>query len=279
MEKIYLEANGLRFAALSHGEGDRLALLLHGFPDDAGTMRGLMEVLAGEGYRCVAPYMRGYGETERPSDGDYSLAALGQDALGLIKALGAKQAVVIGHDWGSGAAYIAAMMEPKTVSKLVLIALPPPPTIAINIRRVKRQLRMSWYTIFFQLRGIAEWRVRRNNYAFLDRLWRVWSPGWDYPIERMDEVKATLAHPGSLHAALGYYRKNLALGAEPPPPLDTTAMIVAGNQDGCIAVESFEGSEKAFTEGCRMEVVADAGHFLHLERPQYVSDLILAFLE
>ncbi|MFW5929884.1 MAG: alpha/beta fold hydrolase, partial [Halobacteriota archaeon] len=62
-----VETSTLDFHVLRAGEGDRDALLFHGFPDDAYSMVPLMERLADRGFTCTAPYMRGYAPTETPS--------------------------------------------------------------------------------------------------------------------------------------------------------------------------------------------------------------------
>src|SRR6188768_370834 len=102
----YVEANGLRFAYLEEGEGP-LVLLLHGFPDTARTWDSLRTRIAATGRRAVSPFMRGYHPTQIPVK-DTHQETLGRDALALITALGHREAVIVGHDWGASAAYVAA---------------------------------------------------------------------------------------------------------------------------------------------------------------------------
>src|SRR5690606_12860439 len=117
-----VQANGLEFGYLECGTGP-LALCLHGFPDSAWTWRHLLPELAGAGFRAVAPVVRGYAPTEVPSDGRYQTAALALDAGALHEALGgSSDAVIIGHDWGAIATYIAANHEPDRWRKVVTMA-------------------------------------------------------------------------------------------------------------------------------------------------------------
>lgn len=278
MESIETEVNGLKLTCLQHGEGERGALLLHGFPDDAGSMRGLMERLAGEGYRCRAPYLRGYGPSGKPADGNYRLDAIAEDVIGLAEEFGTKPVLLIGHDWGAALAYIAATRRPDLFERIVTIAVPPLPAFERGLRRHPAQFRRSWYMLFFQLRGIADWVVRRNDFAFIDRLWRDWSPGWAYDPERMREVKASLSAAGSLKAALGYYRQNLSLRPQKHAPVPTPGLVMCGRNDGCVGVEIFEGLERDFSAPVQFEVIEDAGHFAHLEQPEAVWERIEAFL-
>src|SRR5438132_1374716 len=96
----YLDANGLRFAYLEEGRGP-LVVLIHGFPDTAHTWDEVRPALAGAGYRAVSPYTRGYFPSTVPSDGRYDVETLGRDVIAWIDALGERQAIVVGHDWGA----------------------------------------------------------------------------------------------------------------------------------------------------------------------------------
>jgi pimeloyl-ACP methyl ester carboxylesterase len=106
-----IRANGVHFAYFDAGQGP-LVLCLHGFPDTAWSFVPLLERLAAAGYCAVAPFMRGYPPSGPAPDGDYRVITLGRDALALIEALGAQRAVLVGHDWGAAATYIAAALAP-----------------------------------------------------------------------------------------------------------------------------------------------------------------------
>jgi pimeloyl-ACP methyl ester carboxylesterase len=124
----FVQANGLRFGYLESGSGP-LVLLVHGFPDTAHTWDATRAVLAGAGFRAVAPFTRGYAPTEVPAQEAYDSDTLGRDLLAIIPALGAQSAVIVGHDWGASAAYSAAGIEPAAVRLLVTLAIPHPASI------------------------------------------------------------------------------------------------------------------------------------------------------
>jgi pimeloyl-ACP methyl ester carboxylesterase len=285
-----VEANGLDVAYLSAGDpGAPLALCLHGFPDSAWTWRHLLPALAAAGYHAVAPWLRGYAPTGVPADGHYQSAVLGLDACGLHAALdGGDDAVLIGHDWGALAGY-AAVHEPSTTwRRLVTMAVPPPATLAGAFFSYD-QLRRSWYMFFFQ-HPLAELAVPMDDLAFIDRLWADWSPGYDASGD-LPHVKDALRDPANLVAALGYYRATLggvglddspavaALqdAANAAPPLPT--LYLHGRTDGCMGADLAGLAATVLThEGSRVELVDDAGHFLHVERPELVNRLVLDFL-
>ena len=280
-----VRANGLLFHYLEAGTGP-LVLALHGFPDQPGTFRHQMLALAAAGYRVVAPYMRGYAPTDAPTDTSYEQAALGQDALALIAALGQERAVLLGHDWGAAAAYRAALAAPEKVSRLITMAVPyrARQPFVENLEQQRR----SWYMFFFQM-PFAEDAVAYNNFAFIERLWQEWSPGWKYSSDELEAVNAVFRQPGVVRAALNYYRhaffppegvapELIASRKQSGQPIQVPALYIHGARDGCQGVELTEGMEALFPKGLQKVVIPEAGHFAHREKPEEVTGLILNFL-
>jgi pimeloyl-ACP methyl ester carboxylesterase len=282
----YVEAAGLRFACLEQGPADGpLALCLHGFPDHARTWRHLLPRLADAGFRAVAPWMRGYAPTEVPDDGRFDVATLGSDVNALHDALdGDERAVVIGHDWGALAAYSAAAAQQKRWSAVVGLAVPPEPALTFT-RWEPWQMRRSWYIGVFQIPG-AERLVEYDDFAFVRRLWRTWSPGHEPDVEDFAALKATLRSPGTLSAALGYYRAlrtqvlRFAFSSRAGRIPRTPTLYLHGRRDGCIGLEYAVFARIVFEEleSAQVEIIDDAGHFLHLERSDVVFERIMAFV-
>jgi pimeloyl-ACP methyl ester carboxylesterase len=282
-------ANGLRFGYLEAGEGP-LVLCLHGFPDHARSFRFQLDVLAQAGYRAVAPFMRGYSPTQTHPRGQYQTAALAQDAVALIGALGYERAAaVFGHDWGAVAASGAAILAPERIDKLITAAVPHGPGFLMALMNDYDQQRRSWYMFFFQ-QPFAEAAVAADDFRFLERLWADWSPGWQWEREEMEALKRTFAQPGVLEATLGYYRCALNPALQTPElsdlqqrlataAIDVPALALHGADDGCIGANLVAGMEAFFARGVRVEVIPGAGHFLHQERPQVVNRALLEFLE
>ena len=278
--------NDVELAHLELGEGP-LALCLHGFPDSAWTWRHLLPALADAGYRAVAPFLRGYAPSAVPADGRYQTGVLGLDACALHDALGGDgDAVIVGHDWGAMATYVAASHEPERWRRVVAMAVPPAAAVAGGFMTYA-QLKRSWYMFFFQ-HPLADVVVGMDDLSFIDGLWADWSPGYDAS-EDLPHVKDALRDPANLQAALGYYRATLGgVGLDPDlepvqqagneAPSQPT-LYLHGRTDGCMGIEVAEGARGLLTgPGSRMEVIDDAGHFLHLERPDAVNRLVLDFL-
>lgn len=278
-------ANGLTFGLLEAGDGP-LALCLHGFPDTAYTWRYLLPQLADAGYHAVAPFLRGYAPTAIPTDGAYQSGALAADANALHGVLGgAGDAVLIGHDWGAIASYLAAVHAPASWRRLVTIAVPPPMAVAAAFLSYA-QLKRSFYIFLFQT-ALAEVAVGQHDLAFLDGLWADWSPGYDASVD-LAHLKKALRDPANLAAAIGYYRAMLdpslhqsayateQEGAVAIPPQPT--LYLHGTSDGALGVELVAGAETYLSAGSRAEVLDGVGHFLHLEEPDRVNSRILDWL-
>lgn len=282
-----VRANGLDFPVLEAGDGP-LVLCLHGFPDHARSWTDLIERLAKEGYRAVAPAMRGYWPDGRAPNGCYQSWATGGDAVALIEALGSETAIVIGHDWGAAAAYAAANLAPERIDKLVTMAVPYGPQIRAAFMLDGDQQRRSWYMFFFQT-PMAVMAASANDFAFIDRLWAEWSPGYVLPDADRVALKAMFAQPGVLEETLGYYRQ-LFGGPEVKPewaeaaaklgdPISMPSLYLHGRNDGCMGVGLLDGMENQFPAGLRKVVIEDAGHFLQLEQPERVAEEIIGFLK
>ena len=288
-----VRANGLEFGILEAGAGP-LALCLHGFPDTASTWRFLLPALAGAGFHAVAPFMRGYAPTEVPPDGAYQVGALVADAVALHEVLGGdQQAVLIGHDWGAETAYGAAAYAPQRWRRLVTLAVPPAAFDDVLFSDYEQLKRFFYLFMFRDQAGFAEEVMASEGMAFIDRLWRDWSPGYQ-PGDHLAKVKESLREPANLAAALGYYRatgpagtkgqtlaaagryerEQWAVGQQAPQP----TLYLHGASDGCIGAELARRAEHLLAPSSEMTVIKDAGHFLHLEKPAEVNEHILAWI-
>jgi pimeloyl-ACP methyl ester carboxylesterase len=287
MNSRRVEANGVSFEVLQAGSGP-LALCLHGFPDNAHSMVPLLHALAGAGYHAVAPFMRGYAPSSVPADGRYQRAVLGLDALALIEALGADQAVVIGHDWGATAAYAAAVIHPARVSRLVTLAVPYGEGFITRLVGDPVQQRRSWY-MYLLISSLGEMALSFGDFALVERLWADWSPGFTPPAGHLESVKASLRAPGAAAAATAYYKHVFFAELQDPAladiqariggaPISVPALYLHGADDGCIGAD-VETERGLFTAGIETHVVPGCGHFLQLEKPDVVSDIIIRFLE
>ena len=282
--------NGFDLSYLAAGldNGGPLAVCVHGFPDSAHTWRHLLPRLADAGYRAVAPFLRGYAPSEVPADGRFQTAASALDVLELRASLGGgADSVIIGHDWGAPITHIAASHAPDAWRKVVSMAVPPGNAVGAAFIGNLAQIKRSWYMFFFQ-HPLSDLVVGANDLAFIDMLWADWSPGYDAR-EDLALLKPSLRDAANLQAALGFYRATLGAGYNDPalqsmqekssaiPP--QSYLYLHGRTDGCMGVEVAESARGELPAHARMEIVDGAGHFLHLERPDAVNQIILDFLK
>ena len=283
-ENIEFRHGPLRFSALAQGSGP-VVLCLHGFPDNARSYRLQLPALANAGYRAISVHLRGYEPTSIPADGDYSNAAVASDIVAIIDQLEVERVHLVGHDWGAIKSYAAAA-TPERLHSLTTMAVPHIGRFMSEMSKHPKQLALSWYVYFFQLRGISDYAVRRRDYQFIRMLWRRWSPGWQPPEEELLSVIESLKQPGVTLATLGYYRdlmkaRNIPLTAAAKRkaaftvPVPTLALT--GERDGCIDSDVFQAlmKEEDFPAGLSLKQIADAGHFPHQEQADTVNTLLL----
>src|SRR6266576_53548 len=121
----YANINGISFHYAETGSGDKLVILLHGFPEFWYSWRHQLPAL-GRKFHVVAPDMRGYNLSDKPSRvEDYRMQLLVDDVIGLIQHFGASKAAIVGHDWGAGVAWAVAKKHPEQVASLAVMQVPP----------------------------------------------------------------------------------------------------------------------------------------------------------
>lgn len=272
-------------SALAMGRAsDPLVLCLHGFPDVPSTYRALLPELAAQRFRAVAPWLRGYAPST--IEGPFDLDRLSADVFDLGNALSPDRPYcIVGHDWGAILTYWACARAPERIARAVTLAAPHPIAFVENTAPHPGQWVRSSYMALFQFER-AEAIVRARNFAFIDRLFRIWSPGFEPPKDHLDEIKACL--DASLPSPLEYYRaafrplsalrRRMREARSPARCIRVPTLYLHGDRDGCISVSMARGQSRYFEGTLIEETVPDAGHFLHLERPLDVNDRILRWL-
>jgi pimeloyl-ACP methyl ester carboxylesterase len=157
IEHRTVETNGIRMHVAEAGRGP-LVILCHGFPESWYSWRHQIGALAEAGFHAVAPDMRGYGGTDRPSAIEaYTLLHLVGDMVGLLDALGEPTAVIAGHDWGAPVAWHAALLRPDRFRAVIGLSVPYRPRGPVRPTTVMPQTDDAmFYQLYFQSPGIAE---------------------------------------------------------------------------------------------------------------------------
>ncbi len=267
------------FAAIELGDpAARPLLFLHGFPDHPPTATSFLGLLAGRGFRVLAPWMRGYSPS--PLEGPYDLDTLAADALAVADAWAGPGAPIqlVGHDWGAATTYVACAAAPERIVRAVTLALPHPLTFVARLASPAQAAR-SWYIAAFQLPGAERFVGPR----MIDQLWRTWSPGFTLGRDARTDLHACLAR--SMPAPLGAYRAitrplfaaaaRMRRGAA---PITVPTLQLHGADDGCVLPPPGDDAAR-FTGAYAREVLPGLGHFLHLEAPAPLASRVARWLD
>jgi pimeloyl-ACP methyl ester carboxylesterase len=270
-----------------------VVILLHGFPDDARAWDDVVPRLVGAGHRVIVPYLRGFGPTRFLDPAAPRLAqqaALAQDLIDLLDALGLDRVSLVGQDWGARTVCIAAALHPERVRALVSFG-----GYAIqNIARAAspgdpEQEARLWYQWYFNTeRGRAG--LAQNRRGICRYLWRTWSPGWRFDDATLDRTAGSFDNPDFVDVVIHSYRhrhRNAPGEARydaaearlaTRPPIQVPTLVLHGRDDTVDPVHTSEGEAHLFPKGYSRRVIPDAGHFAHREQPTMVSDAITTFL-
>ena len=266
-----IDVNGIGLEVADSGEGPPV-LLVHGWPDTHDLWRAQVAALNASGFRTVAPDLRGFGASDKPAE----VAACGipqhvGDLLGVLDHLGVDRAHVVGHDWGGAIAAVLAALVPDRVASATLLSVGHPAAFAAA---GLPQREKSWYMLLFQFTGVAETWLSQDDFANMQD----WSR---HP--HMDEVRARLRDPAALTASLAVYRAVLpaeALVAPPValPPIPVPTMGVWSSGDMALTEAAMTGTAAHVTGPWRYERIEDVGHWIPLEAPDRLNELLLDFL-
>ncbi len=271
--------NGIRMHYVTQGEGP-LVVLLHGFPEFWYSWRYQIPFLARHGYMVVAPDLRGYNETDKPSKG-YNVSTLLRDIVGLIKGLERDKAIIVGHDWGGALAWAFAARYPQMTERLIVLNAPHPAAFARELR-TWRQLRKSWYMFFFQLPWLPEYVLGRNHAAVIGRmLYASAVQKSAFPPDVIERYRDAMSKPGALTASINYYRalfrRMRSLRAGAGAIIDVPALLIWGKQDIALGIELTHGLEQ-WVPNIQIKRIPDSGHWVQQEKPDEVNTLMLEFL-
>jgi pimeloyl-ACP methyl ester carboxylesterase len=268
MSRVEVDGVGIEYEVV--GEG-RPVVLLHGFPDSGRLWRAQVPALAGAGFQVIVPDLRGYGRSDKPEAVEaYSIPLLAGDVMAILAERGIGTAHVVGHDWGAALAWALASFAPDTVDHLVVLSVGNP----VTFLRTFEQRQKSWYMLLFQFPGVAERWLTEDNWANFRR----WGRHPD-----TDQVIADLEANGSLTPGLNWYRANI--GPEswvgPPlqlPPVQAPAMGLWSTGDFALSEVQMTDSARNMAGPWRYERLDGPGHWMQLEAPGRVNELLLDFL-
>eukprot|EP00271_Cylindrocystis_brebissonii_P015114 TRINITY_DN3712_c0_g1_i1.p1 TRINITY_DN3712_c0_g1~~TRINITY_DN3712_c0_g1_i1.p1 ORF type:complete len:421 (+),score=40.95 TRINITY_DN3712_c0_g1_i1:102-1364(+) len=277
----FLQNGSVRLHYVESGNPeDDLVVLLHGFPSFWYTWKHQFGPLSRAGYHVVAPDMRGYNLSDKPSGvAAYSRATLTSDLEAIVDQLGhGKPATVVGHDWGGMVAWAFAQDFSEKVARLVAINIPHPALFKKALSTNTAQMRRSWYMFMFQLPMLGEAWTSANGYSVLRSI-----VGGDVkPPESEDHMQRhvdAFSKPGALTGSINYYR---GLRQWTPPKhskkvIELPVAIIWGDEDKFFVPEISDPPPE-LVPNCSVLHVPEATHWVMWERPEVVSQRILQFM-
>jgi pimeloyl-ACP methyl ester carboxylesterase len=277
-----LDANGIRLHVAEAGAGP-LVLLLHGFPEFWWSWRHQLVALADAGFHVVAPDLRGYGASDKPPRG-YDAPTLAADVAGIVRALGERDAVVVGHDWGGHLAWSVAALHPTVVRSLVALSIPHPLRWYHALRTDREQRKASGYMFRFQMPwGPERWIVDNDAENVAGLLHRWGGPQFpDAETERRcRDAMQILLTP---NRALEYYRWSLRSTTRTDGrryrramavPITAPTLQLHGGLDGCVLPRTAQGSGRYVAGDYEWRLLDGVGHFPHQEVPDLVTGELL----
>ncbi len=279
----FVKANGLTFEVDQCGDGERFALLLHGFPESKHSWRFQMPLLAEMGYRAWAPNLRGYGKSGRPTSvSDYHIDKLVADVAGLIDASGAKETVLIAHDWGAIIAWHFAIKKVRPLSRLVIMNVPHPVCFARTMRSWA-QLKKSWYMFFFQIPWLPERVLGARGAEAIGKAFTEMAVDKSrFPAPVVQEYRRNAQEPGALRAMVNYYRAAMRAGSKVMVPLpgtvDVPTLMIWGEEDTALGKETTYGTEELVRD-FTIRYLPGVSHWVQQEAPERVNGMLAAWLK
>lgn len=284
IETLMIPVGDLVFEVVGCGEGTKLALCLHGFPESNFSWRNQLPLLASLGYKAWAPNLRGYGRSSRPLKiSDYTVDKLLDDIIALIEASGCDEVTLIAHDWGGALAWVFASRKLKPLAKLIVMNCPHP--VAFKSGMNFRQYMMSWYMYFFQIPYLPEWFLGRNNAMPIRRMFEKTSVNSDmFPPEVTEVYRKNAADTGALTAMLNYYR---AFFRFPPrlrqlgggvSDISVATLLIWGEQDLALS-KHLAVKTNDYVDNLQTEFIPEGSHWIQQDCPDEVNRIMVEFLE
>ena len=279
VERLEIDANGMRFSARAAGPANgRPVLLLHGFPQSSLSWLPVMHTLAAAGYRAVAPDQRGYSAGARPADvAAYRVSQLVSDVLALADTMQMGRFDLVGHDWGGMVAWVTAAQHPGVVRSLSVVSTPHPGALAAALSAGDPdQTARSAYVHVFRRPAEPE-RILLGEGGDGEGLRSMFAAtGLDEA--QAGEYVSLMQAPGAMTAALNWYRAMEPAEVEGLPPVVVPTLYVWSSGDAALGRKAAEGTAEFVAGRYQFAVLDGVSHWVPEEAPDELARLLLGHL-
>ncbi|MCU0446493.1 MAG: alpha/beta hydrolase [Microscillaceae bacterium] len=277
----FIEVNGVRLHLAEAGEPSQpLLLLLHGFPEFWYSWKNQIEFFAQQGFHVIAPDQRGYHLSDKPRGiCQYNLDVLAKDIISILDHEQVAQAYLVGHDWGAGAAYWAALRYPQRFYKLAILQLPHLVAMQAYLKTNPEARKKASYLYFFQLPFLPEYMLGRNNYRRLRHALTKFSRKNTFSEADLAEYQAAWQQKRALTGMLNWYRASFRCPPKIPDDVSIhlPTLVLWGEKDFFFDKEVMEVSRQYLPQA---EIIyfPEATHWIHHEYPDEVNQKLMSFL-
>ena len=283
LESRVLHVNGISLHVVLAGPADgKPIIFLHGFPEFWFAWRRQIDHFVSSAYRVIIPDQRGYNLSDKPLGiSNYSMGVLARDIVGVLDAVTASKAFVVGHDWGAAVTWHLAARYPDRIHRAAMLSVPHPRVFINNLIRNPAQLRKSWYIFLFQLPWLPEIILRRRDWALLVKALQDTSIAGVFSDADLNQYKESWAKQRALTTMLNSYRAALLrpskLVLEPEAlRVKVPALLIWGKNDQ-FAVEAMAKQSLQYCDDGRLEMLETASHWIQHEQPMQLNNLLSQF--
>lgn len=280
LQHIPLSTGVMLAVAVAGDPANPPVILLHGFPESHRTWRHVIPQLSADHF-VIAPDQRGFARSSKPANlSDYTPDKMVADLLALADHFGLTTFTLVGHDWGGAIAWMAALQNPKRITRLVIVNAPHPFVFQRTLFDDMAQRAASQYIRAFRNPDIEKHIASIGLSAFFDGSF---APHTD--LAKMAEEKPIYldqwGQPGALTAMLNWYRASPILVPAmdetperpafldaPFPPIQQPTLVVWGLKDAALLPSQLEGLAALVPDLTLVKV--DAGHFVPWENPDAI---------
>ena len=266
----YADNDGVKIHYVMAGDSGPLVVMIHGFPDFWYSWNEQIKALQST-HRVAAIDQRGYNRSGKPKGlENYAIPKLVSDVAAVIRDMGEKKAVIVGHDWGGMVAWSFAMSKPEMTDRLAVLNLPHPKGLNRELANNPDQQRNSQYARAFQLPGA-------HKLLTAERL-AGWVKGEAKRAKYIEAMKRS-----DFEAMLNYYKRNY-----PRPPyeedmsepvrLKMPVLLIHGLDDKALLHGALNRTWEWLDGDLTLVTVPGAGHFVHHDKPVLVSRTLKMWL-
>uniref|UniRef100_Q01W12 Alpha/beta hydrolase fold n=1 Tax=Solibacter usitatus (strain Ellin6076) TaxID=234267 RepID=Q01W12_SOLUE len=268
--------------------GGPAVVLLHGWPYDIHSYVDVAPMLTSDGYRVIVPYLRGYGSTRFQHNDTFrngQQAAVAQDIVALMDALGIEKAIVGGFDWGSRTAAIMAALWPERCKAIVAVSGYLITNLKANLQPLPPQAELGWWYQYYFATERGKLGYSQNRDEFNKLIWKLASPKWNFDEATFNRTAAAFRNPDHVSIVIHNYRWRLSLAAGEPrydaleqklfqgPLISVPAITIASDFDGAAA----DGAAyaKKFAGKYLHRILKGVGHNVPQEAPQAFAQAVI----